>query len=232
MLHDTPKQPRRSGRQLRHFAQLGRLAVRAEWRRGVGRQARQSGGSILLFHKHFFKTCILKRVQVRCTCLVLPFHFLEDCRTAPLFDSPEKERTMKASLALAAVIAASLLSSSAAWAQGMPGCRIKTCEEGLRNCIAFRTSRQISPSELTCEASAAKCRSTGIWSGKYTRGTPEVRDCKIGGQAPAQPTCSEGYQSCARETRDSSICAARKADCLATGCWRGGRVNACGYVRR
>src|SRR5437870_3171121 len=113
MLHDTPEQPRGSGRQLRRFAQLGRLAVRAEWRRGVGRQAQQSGGSILLFHKHFLNTCFLKRVQVRCTCLVPPLHVLEDCRTASLFDSPEKESTMKGSLALAAVIAVSLLSTSA-----------------------------------------------------------------------------------------------------------------------
>jgi hypothetical protein len=43
-----PELPRGSARQLRHFAQLGRLAVRAEWRRGVGRQARQSGGGIAL----------------------------------------------------------------------------------------------------------------------------------------------------------------------------------------
>ncbi len=74
MLHDTPEQPRGSGRQLRHFAQLGRLAVRAEWRRGVGRQARQSGGGISLLHKRFLNPCILKRVQVRCTCLVPPLH--------------------------------------------------------------------------------------------------------------------------------------------------------------
>jgi hypothetical protein len=134
-------------------------------------------------------------------------------------------------LVIAAALAISLTSISVAWSQSMPGCRIKTCEEGLRNCVAYRTSRQISPSELTCEASAAKCRSTGIWSGKYTRGTPEVRDCKIGGAVAEQPTCSEAYASCASEA-NASICAGRKAGCLSTGCWRGGRVNRCGYVRQ
>ncbi len=62
MLHGAPKQPRGSAASSAHLAQLGRLAVRAEWRRGVGRQARQSGGRIALFYKAFLKTCIFKRV--------------------------------------------------------------------------------------------------------------------------------------------------------------------------
>ena len=180
MLHDSPEQPRGSGRQLRRFAQLGRLAVRAEWRRGVGRQARQSGGGILLSHKHFLNTCILKRVQVRCTCLVLPFHALEDCRTAPLFASPEKERTMKASLTLAAVIAASLLSASA---EAQPLCRsVSPCESALARCVAVRTQRKLSPSYLTCEASAAACRSTGVWRGKAGTTPERMLECRMPGR--------------------------------------------------
>lgn len=63
----APWRPRaitRERRQLRRFAQLGRLAVRAEWRRGVGRQARQSGGCIALILMRFLKISILKMVQV------------------------------------------------------------------------------------------------------------------------------------------------------------------------
>ncbi len=135
---------------------------------------------------------------------------------------------MKSSWASAAAIAASLLFASMGWAQTMRGCGTRSCEESLQQCIAWRTSRGISASELTCEASAAKCRSTGIWSGKYMRGTPEVRDCRIGGPGLS---CSDAYQDCAREA-NTSTCATRKTDCLATGCWRGGRVNRCGYVRK
>ena len=58
-------------------------------------------------------------------------------------------------------------------------CAIKTCEKAVEDCIAFRVRRQISPSELTCEASGAVCRSTGIWRGKYTRGTPEIQECRF-----------------------------------------------------
>jgi hypothetical protein len=65
-------------------------------------------------------------------------------------------------------------------AEAIPFCRtIKSCEKAVADCIAFRVRRQISPSELTCEASGAVCRSTGVWRGKYTRGTPEVQECRF-----------------------------------------------------
>jgi hypothetical protein len=143
MLHDTPKLPRGSGRQLRLFAQLGRLAVRAEWRRGVGRQARQSGGGILLFYKPFLRTCVFETVQVKCTLSCTAFDAIEDCRTASLFDSPEKESTVKGSLALAAVIAGSLLSTSA---EAQPTCRgVSTCESALATCVARRSGGMLAP---------------------------------------------------------------------------------------
>ena len=89
-----PRATTRERRQLRHFAQLGRLAVQAEWRRGVGRQARQGGGGIALICMCFLKYGILETVQVSCT-----FHFcldaVEDCRTAPLFDRPEKHSSLQ-----------------------------------------------------------------------------------------------------------------------------------------
>jgi hypothetical protein len=78
--------------------------------------------------------------------------------------------------ALVGIIVASVLCTSA---EAMDKCRATTCDVALQNCIAYRTRAQILPSVLTCEASAASCRSTGTWSGKYTRGTPEVRTCKI-----------------------------------------------------
>jgi hypothetical protein len=83
----TPPSNSEGARQLRHFAQLRRLAVRAEWRRGVGRQARQSGGGILLNFLVFFENRLFKTVQVSCTpfssVLVLS---IEDYRTASLFE--------------------------------------------------------------------------------------------------------------------------------------------------
>lgn len=74
---------------------------------------------------------------------------------------------MNNALTLAAVIVGSMLYTSA---EAMDKCKVATCEEAFQNCTAHRTRAQISPSVLTCEASAAKCRSTGIWSGKYSRG--------------------------------------------------------------
>ena len=87
---------------------------------------------------------------------------------------------MKNIIAAAAVIAATLLSSSA---EAMPDCRrTTTCESALQDCLEFRTRRKVSPSVLTCEASTAVCRSTGVWRGKFMRGTPEVNECKIAGR--------------------------------------------------
>jgi hypothetical protein len=84
---------------------------------------------------------------------------------------------MKMILILPAIIAAASLCTSA---EAVPFCRtIKTCDQAVQDCIAFRVRRQISPSELTCEASGAVCRSTGVWRGKYTRGTPEIHECRF-----------------------------------------------------
>jgi hypothetical protein len=84
---------------------------------------------------------------------------------------------MKMILTLSAIIAAPLLCTSA---EAVPFCRtIKTCEQAVQDCIAFRVRREISPSVLTCEASGAVCRSTGVWRGRYTRGTLEIQECRF-----------------------------------------------------
>jgi hypothetical protein len=84
---------------------------------------------------------------------------------------------MKKILILSVMIVSPVLCTSA---EAVPFCRtIKTCEQAVQDCIAFRVRRQIPASELTCEASGAVCRSTGIWRGRYTRGTREIQECRF-----------------------------------------------------
>ena len=79
----------RERRQLRPFCTAWTIGCAAEWRRGVGRQARQGGGGNALMCMCFLNCGILETVQVSCTPLSV-FNAVEDCRTAPLFDRPEK----------------------------------------------------------------------------------------------------------------------------------------------
>src|SRR5436305_12975245 len=108
------------------------------------------------------------------------FAFGEDCVLEKYQDRQQKDgRPMNSTLFLflSTIVAASMLCASA---EAMETCtRSRTCDEAVQKCLAYRISRQLPPAELPCEASAARCRSTGIWSGKYTRGTPEVRSCRL-----------------------------------------------------
>jgi hypothetical protein len=72
----------------------GGVRVRAEWRRGVGRQARQSGGIIVLFYNRLLETCILKRVQVNCTDLARLRMASRTIGRLRCFDSPEARRSL------------------------------------------------------------------------------------------------------------------------------------------
>jgi hypothetical protein len=60
---------------------LEKSLLPVEWRRGVGRQARQSGGRIVLLYDRLSKTCILKRGTSQ--------RYHAGYRTASLFDSPD-----------------------------------------------------------------------------------------------------------------------------------------------
>src|ERR1051325_8398467 len=61
----------------------------AEWRRGVGRQARQSGGGILSNNKALSFCDFGQRVQVRRTPVVPVFLSGRGLSDGALFDSPE-----------------------------------------------------------------------------------------------------------------------------------------------
>ena len=76
---------------------------------------------------------------------------------------------MKASLTLAAVIAASLLFASA---EAQPLCRgVSTCDSALATCVARRSAGMLAPGAPgKCEEAAAQCRKTGIWRGVGERG--------------------------------------------------------------
>jgi hypothetical protein len=71
---------------------------------------------------------------------------------------------MKLSVILPIFAAGLVLSTSAS---ALPACRASTCDGALQKCIAYRNGQNLSSSALNCEASAAKCRSTGIWRGKF-----------------------------------------------------------------
>jgi hypothetical protein len=68
-------------RQLHCFL-FGKIHDASGWRRGVGRQARQSGGRIVLLLKRLLRSCILKSVQVSGTRSVRLLGKDEDYRTA------------------------------------------------------------------------------------------------------------------------------------------------------
>jgi hypothetical protein len=55
------------------YQMLEALCLHDEWRRGVGRQAPQSGGGSLLWRKDILEACKNQRVQIRCTHLVPRF---------------------------------------------------------------------------------------------------------------------------------------------------------------
>jgi hypothetical protein len=57
--------------------------------------------------------------------------------------------------------------------------RSKSCEESLGYCLEYRQRKELPRAQLPCERSAAVCRRTGVWRGKYMRGTPEVNECRI-----------------------------------------------------
>lgn len=83
---------------------------------------------------------------------------------------------MKNIFAVAAV-AAFLMPTSA---EAIDKCRgSNSCAESLAKCQNHRTKNGLSRAELPCERSEAECRKTGIWRGKYMRGTPEVLACRI-----------------------------------------------------
>ena len=88
---------------------------------------------------------------------------------------------MKASAHLTSVciVAAAVLYGPAASAQTMPTCRSGSCDQSLANCLEYRNRTGLPRAELPCEQSLAVCRSTGVWRGKYTRGTPEVLACRM-----------------------------------------------------
>ena len=83
---------------------------------------------------------------------------------------------MKAVFAL--IVCAAVLLSASATAQE-PCRRSTSCEELLGRCQDHRRRNNLTREELPCEKSAAVCRKTGVWRGKYMRGTPEVNACRI-----------------------------------------------------
>lgn len=84
---------------------------------------------------------------------------------------------MKALLALAVSLGL-LISTTPTTAQEKCN-RSKSCDEALGYCLEHRGRNKLTKAELPCESSAAACRKTGVWRGKYMRGTPEVNQCRI-----------------------------------------------------
>ena len=79
---------------------------------------------------------------------------------------------------LTLVMCAAMLLPTSATAQA-PCTRAKSCDEALGYCQDHRRRNNLTRQELPCEKSAAVCRTTGVWRGKYMRGTPEVNACRI-----------------------------------------------------
>ena len=78
------------------------------------------------------------------------------------------------------IAAAAVLYGLDASAQTIPTCtRTSNCEQAVANCLEYRNRTGLPRAELPCEQSLAVCRSTGVWRGKYTRGTPEVLACRM-----------------------------------------------------
>ena len=77
----------------------------------------------------------------------------------------------------AGVVAGVGLIHSSAQAANFGNCTTSSCTASVVKCIEFRTRRALSSAELPCERSGDVCRKTGIWRGKYMRGTPEVNEC-------------------------------------------------------
>ena len=84
-VHGLKLQPERMGRR------LSNLAVRAEWRRGVGRQARQSGGQNCIALQTVGENLHSQKGTSQAYLAWLSSHAVEDYRTASLFDRPEKD---------------------------------------------------------------------------------------------------------------------------------------------
>ena len=68
------------------------IGCAAEWRRGVGRQARQSGGLYCIDIHVFFEFRYFGNGTSQLYPSLTIFDAIKDCRTAPLFDRPEKHR--------------------------------------------------------------------------------------------------------------------------------------------
>jgi hypothetical protein len=77
---------------------------------------------------------------------------------------------MKSILILAAIIAASCISTSIPTpAEALPPCRASTCSGAQQNCTNYRQEHGISTSALPCENYGARCMATGVFPGnKYS----------------------------------------------------------------
>jgi hypothetical protein len=94
----------------------------------------------------------------------------------PLVLKTREGEEIKVVFAMAAIATFALPSQGSA----QEACKkSKSCQESLGYCVEYRTRKGISKAELPCERSLAVCNKTGVWRGKYMRGTPEVNACRI-----------------------------------------------------
>ena len=77
----------------------------------------------------------------------------------------------------AAVVGALLLPNTAG---AIENCKATTtCTSALQTCVAYRTKKKLSASDLNCEEAKTVCDSTGVWRSKYVRNNPSVTECKV-----------------------------------------------------
>jgi hypothetical protein len=50
--------------------------------------------------------------------------------------------------------------------------------------------------------------------------------------ALAANTCSQGKKGCMNTGGDAQVCEQRRQSCMETGCWSGGLVQRCGYIKK
>ena len=49
----------------------------------------------------------------------------------------------------------------------------------MQACLAYRTKKKLSTSELNCEQAKTVCDFTGVWRSRYVRNSPSVTECKV-----------------------------------------------------
>jgi len=54
-----------------------------------------------------------------------------------------------------------------------------TCASAMQACVAYRTKKKLSASDLNCEEAKTACDATGVWRSRFVRNNPEVTECKV-----------------------------------------------------